>query len=422
MYKFIVLILLLCSCFASAIPGDFNSDNRVDLDDLLLFVADWLKETPDIVTPAVDMNADGKVDMADFALFAAEWLKGVINADDGNYEAITHLLSQYTLEVHGSGTLSYIIETLPNRGHLRDPKCFACPPISSVPYTLRNGGNVVCYETASDPNAVFTWKATDGTFYSNTATATITIAPHPRDHLSFGKEGIVTIDDNSEFDLTGNRGIALFIRTYADNAPILKKHEVGVGGYEMLLVEGKLTVRLYDDTGITATVQAPEPVNNGCWWNAGFAYDPNETDNKIWVGAMSDDCERTENTTDWTSVPTRDYTNDANTIIGDGYWWDIDNIRSYTFDSYTVSTYTWQNFIDISDDSFIQTRQDAGDGNVALGITIHPVADVRFQCDFDGTNNTPTQIYDDKANNYIGTINSRRFIRYFPYFIDPCKE
>lgn len=415
MYKFIVLIVLLCSCFAAAIPGDFNSDNRVDLDDLLLFVADWLKETPDIVTPAVDMNSDGKVDMADFALFSAEWLKGVLDAHDGDYEAITHILSKLTLSATGGGTKSYIIETLPNRGHLRDPNCFSCPPINSVPYTLKNNGNVVCYESVSGPNATFTWKASDGTFSSNTATATITITPHPRDHLSFGKEGIVTIPDCTEFDLSGNRGIALFIKTWNPDCNILSKHEVGVGGYDLRLVKGKPTFRLFDDSGVVDTVEYADAINDGQWHNLGFAYDPNVVDNKIWVSTQSFNAE-------WVQVTTGDYSNDANLIIGDGFSWDIDNIRSYTFDTYTVITYVWKNFTDISYDSLVQTRQDAGDGNVALGFTIHPIAVVRFHCDFDGVNNTASQIYDDKANNYTGSINSRRYVRYYPYFIDPCKD
>jgi hypothetical protein len=41
----------------------------------------------------------------------------------------------------------------------------------------------------------------------------------------------------------------------------------------------------------------------------------------------------------------------------------------------------------------------------------------RFKCNYDGTNNTITQIYDDvSATHLIGTFNSSSNVRYYPFF------
>jgi hypothetical protein len=274
---------------------------------------------------------------------------------------------------------------------------------------------VVCYETVSDTNTSFNWKANDGSNDSDGATVTLDVTAHPKDHLSFGKDGIVTIADCNDFDLMGNRGIALFVKTYAVDCNMMSKIESGVGGYSLSLVSGKPTLKLYGSGGLTDTVTYPDAINDGQWYNLGFAYDPNATNNRVWIGTN-------ENETGWTEITEATYSNDANLIVGDGFWWDIDNVRSYTFTEYGNVFYGWDGFVEISDTGFIQTRQDAGDGNVAFGITVHPAASVRFHCDYDGTNNTTSQIYDDLTNHYTGSINSRRYIRYYPYFMDPCDE
>jgi hypothetical protein len=396
----------------TGITGDFNSDGYVGLADLELFVADWLDSTPDIDTAAVDMDSSGTVDMADFALFAAEWNKGYKPPDDTDSEVAitTHLISRFTLSAisNGGGALSYIVTSLPVKGHLRDVNCDL---ITTTPYTLKT--NELCYETVSATNDSFTWKVNDGTGDSDGATCTLTVTAHPKDHLSFGKDGIVTIADCNEFDLIGNRGIALFIRTFADDCNLLSKVETGVGGWDLSLVSGRPTIRLYDSSGVVDTVPYPDRINDGQWYNLGFAYDPNATDNKIWLSTN-------DNATGWIDVTEADYSNDADLTVGNGFWWDIDNIRSYTFTAYDNRFYNWGGFTNISAQGFIQTRQDAGDGNEAFGIVIHPTASVRFHCNYDGTNNTATQIYDDLTNHYTGAINSKRYVRYYPYFMEPC--
>ena len=116
--------------------------------------------------------------------------------------------------------------------------------------------------------------------------------------------------------------------------------------------------------------------------------------------------------TGWISVSTEDYTNAEDLTLGNGYYWDMDNIRTYTFTTYTNVYYDWLGFV-------TQNREAAGNLNSAFGITINPASVVRFHCDYGG-NNTISQIYDDNSNHYTGSLNSKRYIRYYPYFIAPC--
>lgn len=416
MYKIFAVLIFLSAPIMAAIPADFDGDDIVSLPDLILFCADWLNESPHIDTPEVDLNADDVVNMDDFAIFARYWLMSEvkdITALDSESNIITHILHKINLAIstYNPDPKEYVITKLPARGHLRDPLCFACSPIASVPYTLRYGGHTVCYETVSGPDTYFEWKAITTDTQSNTATADLKISGHPKDHLSMGKEGIITIADDDLFDLTGNRGIALFIKTHIADAPILKKTEAGKGGYDLSLYRGSPRLRIFRDGSLEKVISLESRVNDGTWWAVGFAYDP--TESAVDLHAEKENKSETHDWSGWIEITDDDYTNDADLIIGDGYVWDIDNIRSYDFTTYTVNTYVWENFVD-------QTREEAGDEYAPLGITIYPKAAVRFHCDFDGVNNNPAQIYDDFANHFTGAINSKRYVRYYPYFIDPC--
>ena len=56
------------------IPGDYNADNKVDWQDLDVFLEDWLVYDP-VFPPAGDLyDDDNFVDLRDFAVFAANWL------------------------------------------------------------------------------------------------------------------------------------------------------------------------------------------------------------------------------------------------------------------------------------------------------------------------------------------------------------
>jgi len=65
---------------AQGLKGDFNNDCKVDMQDLVMFVSEWLSYEPypdclDIVEALrYDLNDDCKVNMVDFAGFASEWL------------------------------------------------------------------------------------------------------------------------------------------------------------------------------------------------------------------------------------------------------------------------------------------------------------------------------------------------------------
>jgi hypothetical protein len=54
-------------------PGDFNSDGRVDLLDLKLLTADWLKQQNGLNT---DLDGSGRVDLNDFGIFGDNWTTG----------------------------------------------------------------------------------------------------------------------------------------------------------------------------------------------------------------------------------------------------------------------------------------------------------------------------------------------------------
>ena len=61
--------------------ADMNKDENIDIEDLVLFVGDWLIESPESYPfnyyemhhSRSDLNRDGKVNLIDFAIFAEEW-------------------------------------------------------------------------------------------------------------------------------------------------------------------------------------------------------------------------------------------------------------------------------------------------------------------------------------------------------------
>jgi len=74
--------------------------------------------------------------------------------------------------------LTYTIMSLPASGTLKDPGA-GLATITTVPYVLVGGGNVVRYtpNTGFGGNDAFTFKVNDGTFDSNVATVNITVEP-----------------------------------------------------------------------------------------------------------------------------------------------------------------------------------------------------------------------------------------------------
>jgi hypothetical protein len=74
--------------------------------------------------------------------------------------------------------LNFTILSLPASGTLKDPGA-GLTEITTVPYTLAGGGNVVRYTPPPAFGGVvqFNFKANDGTYDSNTATVTVTVEP-----------------------------------------------------------------------------------------------------------------------------------------------------------------------------------------------------------------------------------------------------
>jgi len=56
----------------NGIPGDYDADNDVDMNDLAMFIDDWLV-VDSVFVPAGDFDGDNDVDFNDFAIFAAGW-------------------------------------------------------------------------------------------------------------------------------------------------------------------------------------------------------------------------------------------------------------------------------------------------------------------------------------------------------------
>jgi hypothetical protein len=54
----------------NAPPGDFNLDGRLDLYDLSVMTADWLKQQTNL---APDLDANGEVDFKDFSILGENW-------------------------------------------------------------------------------------------------------------------------------------------------------------------------------------------------------------------------------------------------------------------------------------------------------------------------------------------------------------
>ena len=59
----------------SSVAGDFDGNNKVTMEDLPLFINDWLVNDPYYI-PAGDLYGnDNFVNFRDFAIFAENWMK-----------------------------------------------------------------------------------------------------------------------------------------------------------------------------------------------------------------------------------------------------------------------------------------------------------------------------------------------------------
>lgn len=418
-----LLIIFSLSGICFAVQGDLTGDDCVDYNDLYILCNNWLESDANIADPNADINSDDIVDFIDFSYLALNWNNcGTVvptndppETEDLAISAYTYIVKSITLTATDDGlpdsNISFIITSMPSGGHLRDGNNKIILN-SDLPYTLVRNGDKICYETISAGVFDVNYKAYDGDLYSDTNTITITVAANPKDCLSLDSSGYITIPDNSLLDLSASRGIGLCFNTRKPYCQLLRKHETGKAGYDMGLVGGKITVNIYSSSSLVGTIQSDLRYDNGQWVNAVFAY--NGTNNIIelyigygtvingWYDSLffyyNDD-------NSGVSIPSGDYTNDCNMVIGDGYKWEIDGIRSYRL----TMTDPFRTL------AAVQKRENTGNTESFV-----PAPAVRFNCNFGG-NNTATQIYDDiSATHLVGTFSSGLHIRYYPFFMCPC--
>jgi hypothetical protein len=373
-------------------------------------------------------------DFKDFAILAAEWqghleiyVPPIPNvaptANDISVSAVAYIPQTITLLATDDGLpnpparLKYLIIDLPNdvNHYLQDTASGGQVKIrpQDLLYKLSTWGSSVIFATSTAGSTTFKYKAFDGLLYSAEKTGSITVAANPKDCLSFDGSGSVSIPDTGNyFDLDPNRGIALFVQTRQLYCKLLDKYEPGAAGYELYLINGRPQVYLYDSNGLVASVKHNVRVADGDWHQVGFIYDPNGF-------LMVSECNETNFTaenygftsTGLVAVPVCDYSNSSNLIVGSGgcgYRGQIDNLRTYNM-ILTDRFFGYEGFV-------CQSRAAAGTLLEFFGIVLYPAASARFQCDYNGTNNTAMQIYDDvSASHLIGAFNSSAHVKYLPF-------
>lgn len=427
---FLCVLCVLCGS-AFGLVADLNDDNTVNQYDLAIFIEQWL-EVPG--TPSADFDNSNFVDFKDFAILAGEWTGMPIpppvnvapSANDVSVSAAAYIPQAITLDGSDSdsypnppGRIKYIITDLPAdvNAYLQDPTSGGQIRIrpSDLPYKLSTWGSSVIFATSTTAgNCNFAYKVYDGNLYSNEKTVSINVAANPKDCLSFdANNSYVTIPDNSLIDLESNRAIGLCFNTRKAFCGLLKKHETGKAGYEVNLISGRITVDIYSATaGKVATIKSFYRYDNGGWANCVFAYNDLNDCLELFInyGDLIPNYTWYELSEIYTfgegavAVPADSYVNDCNLIIGKSnaanYRGEIDGIRAYNL----TMTDVFRTLVSA------QSRETAGNTESYV-----PTPIVRFTCNYDGTNNTATQIYDDKASHLIGTFNSSDHIKYLPF-------
>lgn len=428
--------LWLCAS-AFGLVADINNDNIVDQFDLQIFCEQWL-DAPGTHTPSADFDNSNFVDFKDFAILAGEWQGHLTtpepnepphenlppSANDISVSASAYIPQTITLSAADDGypippgKLRYVITQLPADANAKvgGTKSGEQSPIrqSDLPYKLSTWGDDVIFATSTVGLTSFKYKVFDGNLYSDEKTVSITVAANPKDCLSFDGSGYVTIPDNSRLDLEPNRAVGVCFETPDLYRPILQKWSQGKNGYKMSLVGGRVVVDIFSETaGKVATISSWYKYNRK-WANVVFAYNAIENCVELFINSGESVLSGTNywyydqenywayvgDSNECPTVPAGDYTNDCNLVIGENYRGELDGIRTYTL-----------NMLDVFRTlATAQARQSAGNTESYV-----PTPIVRFTCNYDGTNNTATQIYDDKASHLIGTISDTNHVKYLPF-------
>ena len=335
-------------------------------------------------------------------------------ASDGTASAYTYIVCPITLIATDDGLsapparLKYVITELPAdvNAYLQDPTSGGQARIdaNNLPYKLSSWGNTVWFATSTVGVTTFKFEAFDGELYSVETQVDVNTIANPKDCLSFDGSGFVTIPDtNNYFDIEPNRGVEVCFATRQPFCTLFKKWELGKGGYWVGLIGGYISARVYDNNGtVLAEQRSGYRYDNDVWANVVVGFNQVYERLELYTSAPVGEEVYTEG--DAASFPLALWpaANDCNFIIGTGYRYEIDAIRSYNLamtDVFRVLS-SWQ------------IHTEAGDVSMFV-----PNPIVRFKCNFADPNNTATQIYDDKsAQHLIGTFSDPNHVKYEPFF------
>jgi hypothetical protein len=312
--------------------------------------------------------------------------------------------------------LKFIVTSLPDdvNAYLQDPVSGGQSRIdaNNLPYKLSSWGNTVWFATSTVGITHFHFKAFDGELYSDIKQVDVNTVANPKDCLSFDGQGLM-IPDNNMLDIEPNRAIGVCFATRQPFCTLFKKREAGKGGYEVGLIGGFISARVYDNNGtVVAEQNSFYRYDNGQWANVVIGFNlPSQrlelytcfgnpmVGNPNWFTDYEVYTDYTDDSAASFPLNLWPANNDCNLVVGTGYKYEIDAIRAYTL-SMSLA---------IRSLCAVQVRSVAGDTESDV-----PTPIVRFKCNYDGTNNTTTQIYDDiSAEHLIGTFDSNH-VRYEP--------
>ncbi len=158
----VFLFIVFLANPAGAITGDLNSDGVVDLQDLGLFVNQWLNSSGCSGSNCADFDAGSDVDFVDFAMLAANWTGAdpIINEFmAANSSTVTDNKGDYDdwIEIYNPGGIPFNIGGMYITDDLSKPDKWRIPTTSPTQTTIPAHGYLILWadsETTEGPNHV----------------------------------------------------------------------------------------------------------------------------------------------------------------------------------------------------------------------------------------------------------------------------
>ncbi|RKY09811.1 MAG: hypothetical protein DRP56_02095, partial [Planctomycetota bacterium] len=230
---------------------------------------------------------------------------------------------------------------------------------------------------------------------SNVAEVNITVTANPMDalYLDGDANSIVTIPDNSYFDISGaGWAMSFWFNNFARKPyqTLISKRDGGAG-WEVAVRAGKLQFDLYDANELVLSHRSDKQVSDGNWWPVLVSYidDPNDPNDKR---VMFQYYEYED--TDWSeSFTPATWANDANLVIATNAG--VDHLRFWD----AAAALFWPP----------DGRDDYWESWGAFGVS----SNVRYKMD----EGTGTTISDDKSVAADGVFQSGEVLWHPPYDI-----